>query len=130
LGRASIETVWALAADSCGAVIDMWIDPSRDVEHAAQRLAGLRPGAKLVEVMCACPGELAAQRYAARARHPGHLQADPATLERIRAAAALLEPLAIGPTLRVDTTEPVALEPVLGWLAQGLAQAPETWSSR
>jgi hypothetical protein len=130
LGKASIETVWALAAESYGAVIDIWIDPSRDVELATERLAGLRPVGTLVEVMCVCPGKLAAQRYAGRARHPGHLQTDPATLERIRAAAALLEPLGIGPTLRVDTSRPVDLEGVLRWLAGALAEAPESESSR
>jgi hypothetical protein len=47
-------------------------------------------------------------RYANRSgRHPGHLPPDAETLERIRRAAPLLEPLGVGEPLRLDTSRPV-----------------------
>lgn len=117
LGAASVEMLWALLADCpAGAVVDVWLDPTRDAGRAQQGLSKLPAEAKVVEVLCSCDGELAASRYAARARHPGHLSPEDHTLQRIRDAAPLMAPLRIGPSLRVDTTAPVELAPVLRWV--------------
>ncbi len=116
LGAAANEVLWSLLGDCpSGAVVDTWLDPSRDAGRAQQGLgrAGI---AAAWEIRCDCPGEVAARRYADRVRHPGHLPADDATLERIRAAAPRMTGLGLGPALRVDTTRPVDVEGVVRWL--------------
>lgn len=116
LGAAANEVLWALLPDCPpGAVLDLWFDPRRDVGFAQRGLA--RAGVQTaVEVLCDCPGEVAARRYAKRIRHPGHLQADEVTLQRIRESGPLMAPLGVGPTLRVDTTRPVDVADVVTWL--------------
>ncbi len=87
LGGASLEVIWALLPDfPQGAILEMWLDPTRDVGVAKDglRRAGIR---EVVEVLCIVPGETAADRYARRSRHPGHLPPDESTLARIRNAA-------------------------------------------
>lgn len=83
LGAAANEVLWSLLADCpTGAVVDIWLDPARDEGFARGGLAHAGVGTAY-EVRCDCPGELAAERYAARRRHPGHLPADEETLRRI-----------------------------------------------
>jgi glucokinase len=108
LGRASARVIWSLVASGApAAVVDIWLDPLRgDHDDARDGLAAAGITGAL-EVLCRCPGEVAAQRYAARHRHPGHLGADESTLQRIREAAAAMTPLGVGPSIEVDTTAPV-----------------------
>jgi predicted kinase len=121
LGAASAGVLWSLLPQCPrGAVVDIWIDPRRDVEMAREGLARRGP-ARLMEVLCDCPGELAAQRYAERVRHPGHHPPDEAILRRIRESAPLMEPIGLGPALRVDTSRPVDLGAVVSWLRAGAA---------
>jgi predicted kinase len=116
LGSAANEVLWSLLADCpMGAVVDAWLDPARDVGLAERGLARAGIGTAY-EVRCDCPGELAAERYAARLRHPGHLRADEETLRRIRTAAPLMAALGLGPTLLVDTTRPVDVAAVTRWV--------------
>lgn len=68
LGGAAIQAMLAVAAASPGAVMDStWFPHSRPY---IERLVGCR-----VEVHCACPADVARNRYRARAgdRHAGHL---------------------------------------------------------
>ena len=121
LGAASAEVLWALLPECPrGAVVDIWIDPRRDVEMARAGLARAA-AARIMEVLCECPGEVAVSRYAERVRHPGHQPPDESILGRIRESAPLIEPLGLGPALRVDTTGPVDVEAVLSWLRAGVA---------
>lgn len=115
LGAAANEVLWALLADCpAGAVVDVWLDPTRDAGFARRGLE--RAGVETAyEVRCDCPGDVAAQRYVDRRRHPGHLPADEPTLRRIRAADVMGE-LGVGPTYRVDTTRPVDVAEVVGWV--------------
>jgi predicted kinase len=125
LGAAASETMWALLADAPdGAVLEScW---PKDVRHfvtqGLQRASGRQParGRQPVEIWCEVPLETARRRYEARRpRHAIHgaLLTD-AEWERWRATA---QPLQIGPTLRIDTTGPVDVNAIIGWIYQ---QAP------
>lgn len=116
LGAAANEVLWSLLPHCpVGAVVDVWLDPVRDAGFARRGLE--RADVQTAyEVLCACPGDLAAWRYADRQRHPGHLSADEETLSRIRTAAPMMTELGVGPALRVDTSRPVDVEAVAEWL--------------
>lgn len=122
LGAASNEMIWALLPHGYGgAVVDTWLDPTRDDPALAKRGIAAAGIGVVLEILCRCPGDLAVERYRNRIRHPGHLGADEGTLRRIRAAAGLIEPLGLGPSLEVDTDRPVDTDRVFSWLAAALA---------
>lgn len=106
LGAAAMEVMWTLAAQSRRAVLEANFRPHSDYEKA--KLYAL--SAKLVEVHCSCPLEVARQRYERRAvksaHHPAHVTP---TLD-----SALLaefdQPVGIGTVIEVDTTCPVNVE--------------------
>ena len=106
LGRAAIETMWALVAQARpGAVIDANLDRA----FAIDRLRAL--DASVIEVFCRCPLETALDRYRRRqgVRHPGHLDALRAADSFARAGG--LEPVAGGwPVIEVDTDFPIDVE--------------------
>jgi predicted kinase len=108
LGRASVAVLYAVAAQSEGAVLEI-------VWHRSRTLPDMqRLGRSLVEVFCRCDTRLAAQRYAARSssRSPGHFDSlrTPAELWNDEVA----RPVAGGwPVLEVATDAPVDLEPLL-----------------
>jgi adenylate kinase family enzyme len=116
-GAAASETMWILAADSPGgAILESWWP--RETMHYVE--AGLRRAGidRPMTVICDVPRELARERYVQRVRdgvrHPIHLDtADPADYDRDWKQA---EPLSVGPVLRVDTSGPVDLEPVVKWI--------------
>lgn len=100
LGRAAVMALLSVARTSPGAVMDSTWYP--------YTLPALRqlPG-HLVEVRCACPVELARERYDRRSgqRHPGHLDA-------LRPASELwteqnTRPIGVGPVVTVDTSTTV-----------------------
>ena len=102
LSRAGDEVLFALAAQAGRAVLDNWWHH----DSAPARLRGL--GGRLVEVFCDCDPALAAQRFLARTRHPGHL--DPQlSADQVAARVAALRatypgPLRLGgPLVIVDT---------------------------
>lgn len=96
LGGAAMELLWSLAADAPASVIEANFRPYSDYERT--KLSGL--AAPLVEVHCACPPELAVQRYNARLTHPVHVVT---TLE-LAAMAEYDRPVGIGSLVTVDTT--------------------------
>ena len=67
LSRASDEVLYTLAESSGAAVLVNWWNH----DSAPPRLRAI--SSSLVEVYCDCPVEVAAARFAARRRHPGHL---------------------------------------------------------
>ncbi len=96
LGGAAMELLWALAADAPAVVIEANFRPYSEYECA--KLAGL--AAQPVEVHCACPPELAIQRYNARITHPVHV----VTALDLQAMAEYDRPVGIGALVTVDTT--------------------------
>jgi glucokinase len=107
-GRASYGAIWALVADfppRSVVVVDAWFGfQPIDVLTDHLERAGV---SRIVEVWCHAPAEVIAQRYAARAgeRHMGHLGLD--YVPELRQLAAQAAPLAIGPVVTVDTSEPL-----------------------
>ncbi|MCX4869359.1 MULTISPECIES: ATP-binding protein [unclassified Streptomyces] len=105
LSRASDDIMFALAADAGRAVLDNWWHHDTAPDRL-RSLAGL-----LIEVHCDCDVALAAERFQARTRHPGHLdpQLTPQQFaERVAAVRATYPgPLNLGgPLLTVDTSRP------------------------
>ncbi|MFC9703317.1 AAA family ATPase [Streptomyces sp. NPDC056943] len=109
LSRAADDVLYALAADAGRAVlVDWW---HRDTAPGRLHALAAPLGASLVEVHCACDTALAAERFRARERHPGHLDRELTADrldERFAAWAAHPGPLGLGGRpLVVDTTRPV-----------------------
>jgi predicted kinase len=98
LSAASWELLWMLAARAGDMVIESNFYPPADTELA--KLRGL--GARMVEVHCACPAEVALARYNARSRHEAHSVTLP-----LSAMNKYDRPVGIGPLITVDTTGPV-----------------------
>lgn len=67
LSRASDEVLYSLAESAGAAVLVNWWNP----DTSPGRLRAV--SSTLLEVFCDCPIELAAARFAARQRHPGHM---------------------------------------------------------
>lgn len=104
LGAAAMELLWALAADAPSVLIEANFRPYSQRERA--KLAGL--AARPVEVYCACPPELALQRYNTRITHPVHV----VTSLQLEAMAEYDRPVGIGALVTVDTTAPVDVNAV------------------
>lgn len=124
--RFSAEAVLtAILADARhGAVLDVWLDPTR--ADRARLAAALPTAVPSVELCCDVPAELAVRRYADRVRHGAHLGVDGEIESRIHQAAGLLapgaaaEPTGLGPVVRVDTTRPVVVPDVVGSIRDAL----------
>ena len=97
LGGAAMELLWALAADAPAVVLEANFRPHSEYERG--RIAAL--GGRLVEVHCACPLEVAARRYAARAVgcHPVHV----ATSLSAGFMSEFDRPVGLGELIVVDT---------------------------
>ena len=91
-----MKLLWALAADAPAVVIEANFRPQSGYERAKLSALAVRP----VEVYCACPPELAVQRYNARATHPVHVIT---TLPQ-EAIAEYDRPVGTGTLATVDTT--------------------------
>lgn len=123
LSRASDEVLFRLADASQGAVLDNWWH-----HHTAPaRIRQL--GGRTVEVFCDCDPDTAARRFAARVRHPGHLDAAVSAEELVRRAGQLRRhyrgPLRLGGALlRVDTNGPVDGSALLSQVTALLERGP------
>jgi len=117
LGAASMELLWALAADAPAVVLEanFWPDDPR----VRERLAGL--AARPVEVFCKCPAQESRRRYAERAsfRHVVHVDSHHLQLPD-EAFTRSDRPVGLGVVLTADTTVPVDItalaREVLEWL--------------
>ena len=98
LSADSWELLWMLAARAGDMVIEANFYPPADIELG--KLRGL--GARMVEVHCECPAEVAHARYNARLRHEAHSETLP-----LSAMDKYDRPVGIGPLITVDTTGPV-----------------------
>jgi predicted kinase len=106
LGHASHRVMYAIAADAGAAVLESHF------HHGASEQDLIKLGAKLFQVYCRCPIEIAVQRYFDRAaspdRHRGH-RPEHQTEEAI-AGWRLNEPQPLGldaPLIEVNTITPV-----------------------
>ncbi len=104
LGGAAMELLWALAADAPAIVIEANFRPYSEYERTKLSSLATQP----VEVHCACPPELALQRYNARVTHPVHVL----TTLKPEAMAEYDRPVGIGTLITVDTTVPVNVRAV------------------
>nr|WP_301539805.1 AAA family ATPase [Nocardioides sp. zg-DK7169] len=123
LSRASDEILFRVAASAGSAVLVNWWDH----DTAPHRLRSISDS--VVEVFCDCPVEVAAARFAARQRHPGHLDGLRTPAEHDEGIRRLREsyrgPLRIDDSLiTVDTDGPVDADLLLTEVraAMGLAQ--------
>ncbi len=98
LSAASWDLLWMLAARAGDMVIESNFHPPADIELG--KLRGL--GARMVEVHCACPAEVAHARYNARSRHSVHSGTLP-----LSAMDKYDRPVGVGALITVDTTGPV-----------------------
>jgi glucokinase len=123
LGRASIGSIWALLggfpADST-VVVEAWfrLPPHEAVLRGLER-------ARVdcwVEVWCHADPDVLVARYAARQRHPGH-PAPEDFVDELRDLITTARPMALAPTLEVNTTDfsAVDLDAVARWALEGLA---------
>jgi glucokinase len=79
----------------------------------------------LVNLHCECPVEIAAARFRARRRHPGHLD-DTRSSEQILGSLrdiGRLEPLQIGDAVSVDTSTEISIEDLADNIARFFARA-------
>lgn len=74
----------------------------------------------IIEVYCNCPGQVAADRFLARKRHPGHMDAQRGPADIIEAMQLLSGgfPLGLGPIIEVNTEIDINVESVLLSLTQ------------
>lgn len=123
LGRASLESIWALLAgfpaDST-VVVEAWfrLPPHDHVLRGLER-AGIE---RWVEIWCHADPDVLVSRYGARTRHPGHPSAAD-YVEELRQLAAVARPMGLGPYLDIDTTDSHApdLEAIERWVAGHLS---------
>ena len=101
LSRASDEVLYVLAAASQSAVVVNWWDH----DSSPARLRGI--ASAVVEVFCDCPVDVAAARFEARRRHPGHHDPVRSPEDVAEGARRMREtfqgPLGVGDLVRVDT---------------------------
>jgi predicted kinase len=103
LGAASIELLWALAADAPSAVLEANFWPDDERHH--RRLREL--GAAAVEVYCACPLPVALRRYAERQASRPAVHGEAHRAVSPEAWSRWARPLKVGELITVDTTTPV-----------------------
>jgi thymidylate kinase len=120
LSRASDEVLFALAESSGAAVLVNWWNH----DTAPARLRAISPS--LVEVFCDCPVEVAAARFAARRRHPGHLDQLRSPEEHEEGIRRMREtyqgPLRLSePIVTVDTSRPLTPDSLVGRVRSAMA---------
>lgn len=110
VGDAAAEVIFRLSKKFDAAVAEGWWRGQRRVRAVAE-FAGF------VEVFCYCEPTLAARRFEHRretARHPIHRDVNnPALVEQVAHLAAAVEPLSVGPLVRVDTSGQVDWDELL-----------------
>jgi chloramphenicol 3-O-phosphotransferase len=107
------------ARASAGAIlVSFWHVPGMPADSGtpAAWLADLSD--RMIEVHCACPPEVAAERFLRRKRHPGHLDGQTSYDEVLRSLRAVpgSGALAIAPRVIVDTSREYSLRAILDQL--------------
>jgi glucokinase len=119
LGRASYAAIFDLIGDAPAGstfIVDAWFgfQPAEVLEQGLAR-AGVTD---LAEVWCHAPPALIGQRYGDRLhdRHPGHPGAD--YVPELIALAERAAPTGLAPCYPVDSTQPLDIGALTGWLSQ------------
>lgn len=104
VGAASMEVLWALASQPAPVMLEANFRPQSS-SHLGRLLD---QGRVVVEVWCHCPNDLAAQRYAARARE-GRRDARTHVITALtpEMLAEFTRPVGVGELVEVDTSVPV-----------------------
>ncbi len=117
IGGAAMEALWALA-QSGDVLLEANFRPHSPHEQA--RLRAL--GARIVEVHCWCPPEVAARRYAERAKDPARHRAHVLPALDASFLAEFDEPMGVGSVIVVDTTAPLDVDALVERVAAELAR--------
>lgn len=121
LGRATYRAIFDVISASPAAstfVVDAWFGfQPRDLLLELLQKGGIT---EIVEIWCSAPPKLIASRYRERAgeRLPGHPGADYA--DELEVLAGRAEPMALGPVLAVDTSQPSNLPDILNFIDKHL----------
>lgn len=99
----AMELLWTLAETFPSVVLEANFRPHSDYERS--RINSLN--ARLIEVYCACPSDVAAERYATRATSVTHHRAHVLAHLSDDLLNEFDQPLGVGQLIRVDTTESV-----------------------
>ena len=117
LGKASHQAIFAVIRDfpdGTTAVVDAWFgfQPADVLQNQIAR-AGIDG---VAEIWCHAPGEIIGERYRARLeqRHSGHLGAS--YVPELVELAGRARPLGTYPRFDADTTRPIDLAALTGWL--------------
>ena len=113
LSRAADRILETLARRARAAVVvSWWRHPSSSAQSGTspQWLMSLQPAP--VEVHCRCAAGVAVERFFARTRHAGHLDASKDRSHELGQfeQAAFLGPLGLGPCIEVDTNHVVDVD--------------------
>jgi predicted kinase len=118
LSRASDEVLYTVAETSPAAILVNWWNH----DSSPPRLRDIT--SSLVEVFCDCPVEVAAARFEARRRHPGHQDADrsPEEIEEgvRRTSDGFRGPLGVGHLVRIDTLATLDADSLTGRVRSAL----------
>jgi energy-coupling factor transporter ATP-binding protein EcfA2 len=125
LDAAAMEVFWALAAQSQRAVLETDFRPQNDSEKA--KFSGL--SARLVEVYCSCPSEVALRRHKRRATQAGLHPAHVAPTLDAPFLAECDQPIGLGSVIEVDTTQVIDIEELAKVISADLADPADlrTW---
>ena len=105
LGEIASETMWQLAAAIPGtAIVESWWYRPRDLPYVTKGVA--QSGSpEVIEIWCEIDPKVAKDRYESRQRHEIHSMVEAETVWAEWSENAV--PLSVGPTLWVDTSDPV-----------------------
>jgi hypothetical protein len=116
LSRLADEEFRASALAQQEAVLISWWRHPRSVHESGtpSNWLPLLPG-KIVEVHCSCSPIVAAERFVARRRHPGHLDAERSYAQLLDQfnEQVILGPLGAGVLIKIDTNERIDTEALL-----------------
>src|SRR5262249_16389849 len=105
----------SIAEDSVAAGAGLVLE-ANFIRGGEERIAALP--ARLVQVHCGAPLEVLLERYAARERHPGHVDAERVDALREAVETGRHDPLELpGETISLDTSEPIDIDALAARIA-------------
>jgi predicted kinase len=101
-----------------------WRHPKSDIDSGTPTAWLLAPGRQLVEVHCLCAARVAADRFAARVRHPGHLDESRSNgvVLQLSREQEKFGPLFPGRAIVVNTEQPVDINSLAEAVKSALLQ--------